>query len=101
MIQGEIIAPELPSDRNRFSFASASPSSSCMLSQQAMALDYHSESLLLQNPYGVSPRLLLTALTTSNANDGEFIVFPPGASDQSISTRWSILVDFCGTRLST
>uniref|UniRef100_A0A183F3Q8 RNase III domain-containing protein n=1 Tax=Heligmosomoides polygyrus TaxID=6339 RepID=A0A183F3Q8_HELPZ len=68
--QGEIIAPELPSDRNRFSFASASPSSSCMLSQQAMALDYHSESLLLQNPYGVSPRLLLTALTTSNANDG-------------------------------
>ncbi|KAK6017361.1 hypothetical protein OSTOST_17120, partial [Ostertagia ostertagi] len=68
--EGEIIAPELPSWQNRFSFASASLSSTCLVSNGTVSLDYHSESLLKENPYGVSPRLLLTALTTSNANDG-------------------------------
>ncbi|KAK5975276.1 RNase III domain-containing protein, partial [Trichostrongylus colubriformis] len=68
--EGGIIAPELPAWQNRFSFASASMSSTCLVSNGAASLDYHSESLLTENPYGVSPRLLLTALTTSNANDG-------------------------------
>ncbi|WKY02864.1 hypothetical protein Q1695_016281 [Nippostrongylus brasiliensis] len=67
---GEIIAPELPSYSNRFSFASASPSCSCLIQNGSTAPSYHAQSLLHQNPYGVSPRLLLTALTTSNANDG-------------------------------
>ncbi|VDO75067.1 unnamed protein product [Haemonchus placei] len=56
---------------NRFSFASASMSSTCLVSNNGtVPSEFHSASLLAENPYGVSPRLLLTALTTSNANDG-------------------------------
>ncbi|CAJ0597978.1 unnamed protein product [Cylicocyclus nassatus] len=66
----EMLAPKLPSNRNRFSFATPSPSSSAIVLNPLSALEYHSETLAKENPYGVSPRLLLTALTTSNANDG-------------------------------
>ncbi|EYC01886.1 hypothetical protein Y032_0103g3522 [Ancylostoma ceylanicum] len=68
--EGEVLAPELPSKRNRFSFASPSPSSGSLVLNTLPMMEYHSDALAAQNPYGVSPRLLLTALTTSNANDG-------------------------------
>ncbi|ETN71308.1 hypothetical protein NECAME_14274, partial [Necator americanus] len=72
LMEGEVLAPELPNGRNRFSFASPSPSSNNMVVNAMPPFEYHSDALAEQNPYGVSPRLLLTALTTSNANDGEF-----------------------------
>ncbi|KJH42284.1 double stranded RNA binding domain protein [Dictyocaulus viviparus] len=65
--EGQILAPELPSSQNRFSFASPSPSSNCIVSTESSA---HTEGTCAKNPFGVSPRLLLTALTTSNASDG-------------------------------
>lgn len=74
-LQGEVLAPELPSKRNRFSFASPSPSSGSLVLNAMPVMEYHSDALAAQNPYGVSPRLLLTALTTSNANDGEYFLW--------------------------
>uniref|UniRef100_A0A0K0CWP4 RNase III domain-containing protein n=1 Tax=Angiostrongylus cantonensis TaxID=6313 RepID=A0A0K0CWP4_ANGCA len=71
LTQGQILAPELPKDQNRFSFASPSSSSNCILSNAELTLDCLEGSLIDDKAYGVSPRLLLTALTTSNASDGK------------------------------
>lgn len=62
--KGEVLAP---SHDARFSFASASPSVSSLTSCPSTS---GGNDLMHENPFGVSPCLLLTALTTSNANDG-------------------------------
>ncbi|KAK6036408.1 RNase3 domain protein, partial [Cooperia oncophora] len=59
-------------------FASASLSSTCMVSNGTngiASLDYHSESLLTENPYGVSPRLLLTAYQSGTTGDNRRFVY--------------------------
>uniref|UniRef100_A0A1I7XTP4 RNase III domain-containing protein n=1 Tax=Heterorhabditis bacteriophora TaxID=37862 RepID=A0A1I7XTP4_HETBA len=63
----EFFDSSLPSAHSHFCFASASPSSVDSISTTNTL---HSASLAMNNPYGVSPCLMLTALTASNANDG-------------------------------
>ncbi|CAI4229108.1 unnamed protein product [Auanema sp. JU1783] len=60
--EGEILAPL---NDFKFSFRKPSPTVSRIPEEGV-----HGDDLMIKNPYGVSPALLLMALTTSNANDG-------------------------------
>ncbi|PAV60477.1 hypothetical protein WR25_10602 [Diploscapter pachys] len=74
--KGEVLAA--PLTNARFKFASSSQTAVSLLAQRgetastsaALADVRHDPSLLLENPYGVSPALILIALTASNAADG-------------------------------